>query len=443
MPENPSGETTLSGGNNTTPPKVIWAIAFAIAFLPSLFYFISGAIEPAHDSLLYWDLAIKLAETGFYGTDGVPEGYTPPGYPFFASLFIRVFGETPFPLTVANLLLMGAGILATGLLGATLYGRPAGLWAMVLTGWLYEIFSMSPRLLTENLFIPLMVAGVWLLVLPGDRSRWWRFALGGFVLGLATLVRGTIVLIIPFLLCAMVVWPWWRWERKLRTGAWMLLVFVCFAIPVGSYTYRNYRAFGFVFPVSFNSGDNLALGNNPIGTFWYLAPDDPIRDQLGINPVDPVATYHNGKEVFLREFRERPVISTLRSFPRLWYTFTDQWPWFANPKFLESPDGPFDWMVYESIIRWQWTIFLFLVMAGLMLGRHTDGPGRLVLLGVCAYWVLFHAIIQMHPRYKIPIAPFFAIYAGFCCAYVLPRLAQFRRLAMEPLGRKNDERKPE
>ncbi len=215
---------------------ILW---FVIAMLPAVVYFFSISSEPFHDAVLYWDLGRAFAETGIYGTADAPEGYTPPGYAIFVAVIVKVFGESARIVAVFNLFLYAGTLLLTRYIGACLYSRKTGVAAMVITGWVYDLFSIPPILLSENLFITMFLGGIAIMVGGKRETVWARFAIAGLLLGVTALVRGTIVLLIPFLAIGLVAWVWWSWRRRMTIALPFALLFACFLLPVSAWTYRN------------------------------------------------------------------------------------------------------------------------------------------------------------------------------------------------------------
>ncbi len=406
-----------------------WGLAFALAYLPAMVAFLLMPAEPIHDAASYWELGTSMAESGIFGTADRPEGYAAPGYAAFVAGVVLLFGQSVTAVMAANLVVFAGTLLLTAYIGMRLYNESVGLLGMILVGWVWDLLVLPSQLLSENPFIFLLLLGVALMIDQTPTSRWWRFLLAGLVFGVAALVRGTIIALIPFLMIGLLFWLAWDWRRRLRMESYLFLCLLGFMLPVSAWTYRNYQQFGFVFPISMSSGDNLALGNNRFGTFWYVAPDHPIRREIGLDPNDPVATYNNGREEFLRELREQPLRSLLRCFPRLWHWGLAQWPWFANPalQFAEDPNAaPNDILIVEGLISWQWMLYVLATLGGLFFARHTDRSDRLLVLGICAYWFFFHAMMVIHPRYRLPVVPFFCIYSAIFLIYVIPRLGCMR-----------------
>lgn len=420
--------------SDTASPGIPWRrllAALPLALLPALLACLFWDIRPQDDALAYWDLAQEWAATGDYGTPEAPGGYWPPGYPFFLMLLVKVLGEAKGAMVAVQFVLFGGSLLLTGVLAWRAFSIRVAQVSMVILGWIYDLATMPAMLLSENLFIPLFLGGA-LLLLRRDR-RLLCAAGSGLLWGLATLVRGNAMLLLPFLMVGVVLWPRWRWESRRAALLPLVVALALFVVPVGLWTARNHRVFGVAVPVSLNSAEVLALSHNPNNTFWTLVPDDPRRVELGLNDPDPLVAYRNAQEVFRKELLEHPVRSAFRSLPKAWFTFTAQIPWFANIELLNN--NPENYLSIEGAIYWQWSALLLLSVTGAWITRHSERGARMLILGLCAYWFLFHATMMIVPRYRVPMTPLLAVYAAVAWETLLRRAGMWRDLAMREVAR--------
>jgi 4-amino-4-deoxy-L-arabinose transferase-like glycosyltransferase len=201
------------------------------------------------DPLTYDQIARNiLAGRGFTGASF----YYPPGtevptafwdalYPYFLAAVYAVAGHSIPAVRVAQAALGALAVAGTFVLGRQLAGPAVGLVAAGISA-LYPFFIYySAQLLTETLFMALVV---WLFVVAfralAERSGWW-FALLGVLAGLAALCRAEVFVFGP----ALAAWCAWRGSKlitrrvRLTVIAWgtMLLVMLPWAV-------RNEATFG-------------------------------------------------------------------------------------------------------------------------------------------------------------------------------------------------------
>ncbi len=257
-------EATVVAASGRSPwwhrPLVILGFALAVRLLtgvPAL------RVAPFSDEAAYHHLAVRLASGQGYTTDdGRPTSWRPPLWPGVLAGLYRVTGPSA---AAARVLQMVLGTLLVGLVillaramepGDARVPAIAGWWAAVSPAFLYHshsLFSETPFGLCLGLVLYAM--------LRGRRSLDWCYPLlAGVGLGLASLCRGSTVLLVP------VVLVWWTWSHAHgpRLGGWRALatMAVCLVV-VAPWTARNYRVHhGFVL-VDSNSAVNLFYGNNP------------------------------------------------------------------------------------------------------------------------------------------------------------------------------------
>ena len=105
-------------------------------------------------------------------------------------LWVAAFGGNIAAVKIANLLLFAATGTLVWDMGRRLFGKPAAYIALVTLALYVPFYRFVPTILTEPLFIPLVMLALWLIVAFEDRNTW---ALGGagLAFGAATLARPT------------------------------------------------------------------------------------------------------------------------------------------------------------------------------------------------------------------------------------------------------------
>jgi 4-amino-4-deoxy-L-arabinose transferase-like glycosyltransferase len=206
-----------------------------------------AVVTASGDTPTYLGPARQLAEHGRFedpGTPPQPEFLRTPGYPAFVAVVYRVFGVGDnTAVLLAQVLLSGVTVLLAYLLALRMWSAPVGLLAALFTALEPLQNAASATLLTETLsaFVLLAAALVGYDALRDDTPRAAPWALLGFILAVATLVR-PIAYYLPLLVLLLLVV---RYAR--RRAAWREIVKVtlAFLVPlvvlVGGWQLRNHE----------------------------------------------------------------------------------------------------------------------------------------------------------------------------------------------------------
>jgi hypothetical protein len=178
-----------------------------------------------------------------------------PLYPLFLAAHIVLFGRNEAVIFASQSLLslvnVGLVYVISRQLGAS--SRTAG-GAALLSALSLPLAMYPQLLLSETLFICLLLAAFWLLARPHHR---YRIFIAGFFLGLATLTRGLLLGFLPLV----TLWIFCRtagnWRLRTITALLPLLSAGCLIGPWAVYASRTY---GGPIIIDTTSAYNLALG---------------------------------------------------------------------------------------------------------------------------------------------------------------------------------------
>jgi 4-amino-4-deoxy-L-arabinose transferase-like glycosyltransferase len=208
-------------------------------------------------------LAVSLADHGHYPDlrEWAPDGPTAirlPLFPAALAVAYKVVGTRSAHArwTAGRVLEALLGALAAGLtclIATRLWGPVTGLVAGGLAAIDPPLVLVGSSLLSESLFIPLVLGAVLAaLVFRTDRRLRWA-ALTGVLIGAAALTRGNgFVLVIPL---AFLVWNQGPRRRGIRAPALLLAAAVLTVLP---WTIRNYVGFHRFVPLTTEGGYILA-----------------------------------------------------------------------------------------------------------------------------------------------------------------------------------------
>jgi 4-amino-4-deoxy-L-arabinose transferase-like glycosyltransferase len=387
------------------------------------------ALDPADFSRTAWSIA---QGDGFPQTNrapgGGPSAYRPPAYPALLAGVYALAGEEAPPAGRALDALLGTlAVALTGLIAARIWGRRVGMIALVLAAVAPPMVVMSTALISEALFVPLVLGAI-LTALEARRSphplRW--AAATGLLIGIAELTRtNAAVLLLPLGFAFWTGRPRWR-PRALAAPALMVLVAVATVAP---WTIRNALVLHAFVPVSTEIGYTIA------GTYDQASRTDqrwpavwkevehgaspeyqPIIFYASVDHLDEVTFGNRLQAQALAELRSHPAYLAKVVFwngVRLFHLGELDLA-VLNLANTGIPRTPALFEIYGFYP------LLVLALGGVLLGDVRRAPRWLwfVALGLCA--VLF---VTSFIRFRMALDPFFVMLAALALATLpAPRL---------------------
>jgi 4-amino-4-deoxy-L-arabinose transferase-like glycosyltransferase len=363
-----------------------------------------GALQyvPVHD----------LPQTAFY----------PIGYPGTLAALFWIVLHTPIPDNLPMAVgifqaLIGVGsVILTSELARRVFGsRVAVLTAAVMAVW-PNLVSHTAQAQYETVFIFLSVAALAVIVRPWPRGivSWRRSVAFGAVLGVAALVRPTVLMLLPVLVVCWVV-AGGTWRRALVQAA---IAAAVLAVVVAPWLARNTIVMhSTVF--STGIGDALCDSRHPDASGQYeIAAKYCLDPYEGIPlPRREVVRNRENTKTAVRFVLHHPLEEARLWFWRGYFGYRDDHDTFegialdrGHPLHGSRLVG-----VFESVSDAYYFVVLALAWLALraFLRRKTPGRAqRLCLLLAGAQAALVPFLLFGDPRYKIPVFPFFAIGAA-------------------------------
>ena len=272
-----SGSLVVVRGANTRYALAMMAVVLAALGLRVGYMDLTPGYEIVHDARDYDVHARSIAGGDGFSErlTGKPTAFRPPGYPYLLGGAYRLFGVErgieADRVRVARTLgaLLGAlGVGLIGVLGIQLLGRTAGLVAMGLAAVYVPSILVSEALMSEQLFVVLMLGALVTAIHQRRSAHPYAFALlAGLLAGLALLTRANgLILLVPLVLAV------WAAPRRSWRSAGPPAVLVAVAlVTVAPWTIRNAVELHAFVPVSTQLGWALA------GTYNDDARNDPVN----------------------------------------------------------------------------------------------------------------------------------------------------------------------
>lgn len=216
----------------------------------------------------YHQIAIDLAGGQPFPTIDVPWGY---GY--FLAVFYRVFGPTPAPALVAQVVLNALIPLLTYRIAVREFDARVAALATCLVAVLSFNTVYASTEASDSVCTFLFMLMLWTFVEARRNGRWTMFVATGVLLGLAAQFRPNL-LILPAVLAAFhVISRRFTW-RSISQGLAMGLVAALLLVP---WVWRNYRLAGEFIPTSTHGGVQLWYGSLETGPYLTSRAHNPRR----------------------------------------------------------------------------------------------------------------------------------------------------------------------
>lgn len=391
--------TPENSPTNSRSDRVKLAILFAAAFVLRLVAAIlvenaakaRNALCLFDDTVIYWKLARAIRMGAPYVVDqsGIPHfALRTPGYPLFLAACQMIFGDrnTLAPRVVQALLGAICVLLVYALtcrVWPTERGRRTALFAAVFAAFEPYWAGTSALLLSEAVFVPLMLfmlwglAAIWPLTSPRTVVGW--SVLIGISAGAAILVKPSWALAPPlFVLVAVVA------TRSLQTAA---IVTVAAMLVMAPWWIRNAQVIGRFVPTALWAGASLYDGIRPdadgSSDMQFLQKPEFVR----LDEVEQDRALREASLAFVRSNPGRVLVLALVKAGRFWS------PWPNAREFSATKTN----LASAAICL---PVFALLILG---IFDHRRDVRTLVLLGgSLAYFFALHMIFVSSIRYRIP-----------------------------------------
>ncbi|MGQ9805830.1 MAG: hypothetical protein ACUVRP_07115 [Chlorobiales bacterium] len=313
--------------NRLTAPMLLRLSAVSLV---ARFCFVLFA-EPHIHAVEDYNIALHLVRGDGFAYGGFESDWhltalKAPGYPFFLSLFIALFGEASKLLIVlaqhALFAFLPILFLRIGkALEMELVGKIAALLFLIHPSYFYYPTVIE----ATNLFVPLALLWLESLVRLVKSAQSARMRLGfGLLSGLLILTQP--IALLPIVLCV-----WWL----LRTRAkFLMYIFTAMLLPIAIWTARNWLVFEKVIPTKSPFYMNLYVGLLPeyTGLERYKFLDSAKVQQLNalrqtVGDIEMEAYY---KEAFVTAVKEKPALYAQKT---CWQAALF---WLVPPRYFEQ-----------------------------------------------------------------------------------------------------------
>jgi len=373
--------------------KGIYTVIFLTALFLRLIFLLNHDRALGGDEVAYNQLASALLNEHRFSAD---EEYShPPAYPFFISIAYFIFGQSARAVRIIQALLDSGLCVLIYWLSNKLFNRRTALIAALFSASYLLFIKAASCLLTESVFtfvLFLMIIYIWK---SKERFSYFNAAILGLLITVLVLIKGIMLLFLPFLLIAAAVTRYYRFINFADFAKRTALMIAVFILTMSVWVYRNYRVYNAFVPVSTQTGwafyDSYFPRDGKI--FGVNAFDDNVRYGLSLKSQTKMSNYLAKKAV---EFIKKNPLKVLRlEFLKILYFWC-----------------PFDWELMgkeKGIYNFQYVFMLPFSMLGVILLMKNLNK-YVVLYVPVVYLFLMSLLFYGSPRFRMPVEPYLIIF---------------------------------
>jgi 4-amino-4-deoxy-L-arabinose transferase-like glycosyltransferase len=352
------------------------------------------------DHATYVVLAKKLIAGEPY-FDGEAYSNWPPGLPFFLAANLFVFGDHPWVIPLANLLLYALATLTVYKLAYLVAGEGVSRVAtLILLFWPNDI--MCTGLAKKELLILPMLTGAILAYVTARRTTnsaesFWLLAATGGLLGAASLTQPSLILFPS----ALVFYEFTQRASARKFTVRIGVVIVAMCVVILPWSIRNYLVLGAVVPISTAGGEGFYSANNGLATGSHVPVyersldqfDEVTRSKMGYRWGLEWISQHPGGFLELTVNRQVQVLGE------------DSDGAYWGVKVGGRREG-LVYLIAKGISNAYWMAIMFLILAAVLVhwrGRAALSPDILLLMLSLFYVVAIDSIFQSGSRHHMPL----------------------------------------
>jgi len=389
---------------------VLWAVIVGllarVGLITVLFHW--NAVPDSSDDATYVRFAHALLDTGVIATH-----HFPIGYPILLAPFLTL-GSLAFPaIRVAHVLLGLLTIVVVSRIANQLYGAHAALAAAWLTALYPPLVFMTGRVMSETLFIAVLVLSLRQFLLSDRDESTKRSVFAGAWLAFGSLARSNLVPMLPLI-------PLWylskrgsSWQGRLTRACACLAVAGAILVLPGLYFLKTQGQF---LPFATNAGQTFYGANNPLANGGWVEVNDHPELLQSIPPEvrrSPAAFSKAQQKLGVTWIKQHPS-DFLRLLPK---KFGNAWvPGFQTSEATSR----------SKLAALLLPLSLGLLLLGAVAGRILVKPASRdgILLAVLATYTVMSLAFYGNPRIGLFCSPVLIIYCSAAVSWLLARSAR-------------------
>ena len=350
------------------------------------------------DSVVYNNLAVEIVSGNGLAMVGRPTAKVPPLYPLFLAGVYHVFSLSRFAVLVFQVILGSLLVFFIYRLGEEVFSRRVASIAAAAAAVYWPFIAVGMKLLTEVLFIPLMVAGGYYTIVAYKYRRPGLAAAAAVITCLAILTR-PIILYFSAIVILWFIWDYFRNKNKraLFSAGLYLCVLLLIHIP---WVVRNYVLFGHFIPTNTLGGQALYSGNLPREGKLFgfnLRGDELDPSERYILDLSEVEQDKALTRMAIEGLKKQPPAKVAKLFLLKFLFFWIPFDW----EVLGNPNG-----IFNAWFFWVGVFFLYWL-------RHLRWREDYFFpCAMIVYFMLICLVTYGSPRLRLPVEPFLLLFAA-------------------------------
>lgn len=351
-----------------------------------------------------------------------------PLYPYLLGAVYFVFGDGPWAPRVLQIILGSLSAVLTFFIALRVFNLKTARIAGIIVSIAGTLIFYDGQLLIPTLAIWLDLIAVYLFLEAVEKKRWRWYALSGLATGLSAIARPTILLFVVVVL----LWMLLKRQKLLKAAAIFVLALVVPMVPI---TIHNWAVSHQFVPIATYGGLNFYIGNNLTSDGVTAKIPGARQDWWGMmEDAEKIADEESGQK--LNE-SEQSTFWLKKTFGEI----------IENPlhfvgllgrKFLLLINGQelsnnFDLyffahqttilklLMWHALVYFPWGLVMPLAVCGLVLTVPWKRGDLLLFLFISSY-VVAVVLFFVTARYRLPLLPFLAIFAGYVLAEIWSRI---------------------
>lgn len=351
-----------------------------------------------------------------------PTAFRPPLYPLFLAGVAKTVGASSRTFQLAGCVMGVITVVLIGYLGRRIGGNAVGLCAAGLAA-VYPIFlAVDAAVMSETLYVPLVVGSVLAVYRAMERPTAWRWAFAGSLAGAGILTRGDglvllLVLVVPAALLAVRA----PWQRRVVLATTSLVVA---GLVVSPWLIRNQQRLGVVSVSTLQTGTALAGANcddtyygNALGSWSFGCSDRANRASISEVAYND-ELQHDGTQ-YIRDHVQRLVVVVPVRILRQWSLYAP----VQGAEIEATESRNFRW----QLVSWAAYVPVALLAAyGLVLLRRRRVP-LFPMVAMIVIVTATAAVIYGQQRLRVSVEPVLLVAAAVAIVHLAERMGVLKR----------------